>query len=250
MIEFRDEKKTKTKTIYIGIVILVIIVVITIVASQLLKYQVEGEKNLPFSISKFLIISTADGMNHDTSDSLWNLEISQTNDIYIEINKNNDKNDLLKKITLQNFNIISSPQKGEPRFYQPVNDKDLIYLYKDENIVNDKIEYNVSTNNNIKKHEISNTGGIISFSSCNNNIASYVSNSDTQIQYDGTLLTKTNIMDEEIKYQISFDIIVEMESNKAYKATITLDLPPDNLRETGTVQHELSDFDNIVFKRI
>ena len=41
-----------------------------------------------------------------------------------------------------------------------------------------------------------------------------------------------------------------MESNKAYKATITLDLPPDNLRETGTVQHELSDFDKIVFKRI
>ena len=252
MIEFREDKKSKKKIVYISIGIFIAIIVVTLIAIQLLKYQVEGEKNLPFEITDMLIVSTGDGIGNEDVENRWNLVVLQNNDIYIEIKEKTDENrkEHLKSVTLQNFNISNGPQKGEPKIYHPVNDKDLIYLYKDENLVQDKIEYNVASKNNIKKLELGPDGGILSFSSCSTNVAYYISNEDTEMKYDATLLNKVGISEEQLKYQINFDIIVEMESNKKYKATITLDLPLSNLLSEGTVQDEKTDFSNIIFKRL
>lgn len=255
MINFRSDigiKKSKRRIVYMSISISFTILIIILVAILLLKYNVEGEKNLPFEITNILIVSTVDAIGNDDSENRWNLSILQNNDIYIDIKEKSgvEKKDSFKKITLQNFNLISTPQKGEPKIYHPIDDKDLIYLYKDENLIEDKIEYKASSNSNLKKLEIARNGGIVSFSSCSNNIATYISNEDTEIRYDGSILNKVNINEEELKYEISFDIIVEMESNKKYQARIDLKLPLDNLITEGTVKKEIKDFDNIVFKRI
>ena len=255
MIEYKSniiKIESRKKIIYICILIAILILIFIFVAMNFLKYQVEGEKKLPFEITNMLIVSTADGIGKEDPNNRWNLSILQNNDIYIDIkNKSyNGKNDSIKKIVLENFTITNGPQEGEPKIYHPVNDKDLIYLYKDENLVYDKIEYNVAPTNNIKKLEIARNGGIVSFSSCSYNVATYISNDENEIKYDATLLNKVGINEEEVKYEINFDIIVEMESSKKYKSSINLNLPLDNLLQKGTIKMEIKDFSNIVFKRV
>ena len=41
--------------------------------------------------------------------------------------------------------------------------------------------------------ELANDGGLVTFSSCSKNIAQYVSDEDTEIKYDGSLLQKVNM---------------------------------------------------------
>lgn len=251
MIEFKENKITKQKSIYFSISFIVIIIVIAIVAIKLLQYNEEGEKNLPFLISKITVISTADGIEKEETQNKWDLSILQNNDIYIEIEKkeNENRNDFFKKVTLENFKIIENPQKGEITFYQPTNDKDIIYEYREENKTNEKVEYAVGKNNNLKKLEITKDSGIVSFSACVNNLENYISNEETEIKYDGSLLKKINVKEEEIKFKISFDLLIEMESNKEYKATFTLELPNGNIEAEGIVKKEITDFKDVIFKR-
>ena len=51
-------------------------------------------------------------------------------------------------------------------------------------------------------------------------------------------------------YDINFDIVIEMESKKKYKATLNVQLPLESLIQEGIVQKEITDFNNIIFKRI
>ena len=57
-------------------------------------------------------------------------------------------------------------------------------------------------------------------------------------------------MEEDIKLQFYFDIIVETNENVKYKGTIVLDMPGENLGEEGKSKIEINDFSNVVFKRI
>ena len=253
MIEFKNDliliKDNRKKIVFISVGVFLIVLLITFIAMQFLKYQVEGETNLPFKFTNLLIVSTADAIGKENSSDRWDLQLLQNNDIYLKIDMDDEK-DSLQKITIQNFVINNNPIKGEPKIYHPVDDKDLFYLYKEENLVDDKIEYNVSKNNNVKKLQIAMDGGIVSFSSCSDNIANFVSNDDTEIKYDGTLLNKVNISADDLKYQLNADIIIEMKSGKKYKTTMCFDLPLNNILEEGTVKQETSDFDNLIFKRI
>ena len=71
----------------------------------MLKYQVEGEKNMPFTISKLMLISNAEGVEKDEKSNVWNMDIMQNNDVYIEImkNKNYKQQEIIESITLDNF---------------------------------------------------------------------------------------------------------------------------------------------------
>ena len=44
------------------------------------------------------------------------------------------------------------------------------------------------------------------------NIGKYVSDSDSEITYNGSLLSKSSINEEDIKFSISFDMIIEIEN--------------------------------------
>ena len=78
----------------------------------------------------------------------------------------------------------------------------------------------------------------------------YSSNEDTQIQHDGTLLSKTGITLEQIQCEVAFDITITLKSGISYKGTVTLNLPAGNLIDEGTSSTEITDFSNVVFKRI
>lgn len=65
----------------------------------MLRYQVEGETNLPFELSKMIVVSTAESNEIEAvADTKWNFSVNQYNDIYLEIQKmmNTQKIQILK----------------------------------------------------------------------------------------------------------------------------------------------------------
>lgn len=99
MIDLEGTRDNKKKVIKISLFILVIVIIISVIGILLMKYNVEGETNLPFELKEVLVISSADANEMENKEKRWNLEILQNNDIYIEIKKNNkyNGNEELKK---------------------------------------------------------------------------------------------------------------------------------------------------------
>lgn len=233
-------------TLFIVTLILIIIVLL------ILKYQIEGEKNMPFKLGKIMIISTAEGIHKEEAEETWNLNIMQNNDIYIEIDKNKNYKDteIIDKITLDNFKIISNSEVGEITIYKPTTNENKTYEYLDEFIVNDKLEYIGSTQTNIKNLEIANQGGMILLRYTIKDASEYTSNEDNEIQHDGTLLAKTGISLEQIQFEVEFDLNITLKSGISYKGTVNLKLPVGNIIDEGTSSIEITDFKDVVFKRL
>ena len=94
-----SELKDK-KIVHICIILGIIAIILIIAGIIMLRYQVEGETNLPFELSKMIVISTAESKEIDKVDNLkWNFSINQYNDIYLQF----DKNEEYKKCQLKNL---------------------------------------------------------------------------------------------------------------------------------------------------
>ena len=76
-----------TKQFHICMVILIIVTILCAVGLITLKYNVEGESNLPFELSKITVISTIEGNDNEDANNKWNLTVNQNNDIYLYIKK-------------------------------------------------------------------------------------------------------------------------------------------------------------------
>lgn len=244
--------KISRKAIHLIIGICVIIAVTIFVGITMVKYEVEGEKNMPFELSKIMIVSTAEGFANEDSEYKWDFDIFQNNDVYISIVKNEDykKTEVIDRIVINNFTINEEPQKGEIVIYKPDNESTMSYSCKEEFEVTESLEYIGATESNLENLQIGNQGGSIIFRVSNKNLYTYQSNDDKQIIHDGTLLAKANIKNEEIKCKISFDIIIELKSEKKYKGTVTLELPEGNIVKNGQESIEITNLDDVVFKRI
>ena len=85
-------------------------VIFMVVISIMIKYEVEGEKVLPYSVSKILLVSTVDGKNNPTNDAIWNIGIKQVNDVYMYIDKTMDTKATIKEVKFENFVITDVPE--------------------------------------------------------------------------------------------------------------------------------------------
>ena len=94
---------------------------------------------------------------------------------------------------------------------------------------------------------ISNQGGIIELSVILNNLKKLQYNENEAIKVDGTLLKQ--IGEDRLKYQVSFDLIIELENNVKLKTKINLNLPAGNILENGIETIEETNM-KTVFKRI
>lgn len=247
----------RIQTIKLMIAIFVVLVTVTIVFAKVLKYQKEGERNMPFNLSKIIIISTAvkgdNQTDENSNSSVWNFNVIQTNDVYISIenNKNNSKNnEKIKNVVIDNIQIKEKPSIGNLNAYMPNSLDGDRYKYTDDYIISKSLTYRAADENNYKTLQISKNGGNISFSFANKEIGTYTSNEETEITYNGKMLSKLGITNENVKSKVSFDLIIELDDGKKYSGTIELDLLCDGLIENGTSQNEITDFSNIVFKRI
>lgn len=239
--------------IKMSIAISVLLIIIMVVIIIVIQYQIEGEKNMPYQLSKIAIISTAEGEQNTKNaeeTAKWNLSVNQNNDVYFFIDKNSaGEDDLIESVLIENINIVKQPSKGKVKTFMPSSVEGRTFSYDDSYLVNEKLEYKGGKTSNPKTLEIGSQGGsaIVRFS--NTNVGNFISNEDTEIKHDGTLITKVGASEEDVKFQVNFDFVIKINSIK-YKSNITLNLPCNNLTTDGTSTKEITDMSNIIFKRV
>lgn len=248
---FIDEfNRLKNNSLFNKIIIVIILFVIILVACFfMLRYQVEGEKNLPFTLSKIIVVSSAEGKDIETTEAKWTFNLIQNNDFYISINKNEEykKSETIKNIKIENIQINKKQSLGNVKNYRPAEEG--LFKNEDQLLIQDKLEYKGSSSSNVNKLEIGNQGGTILFRSSNMDLGTYETNED-EIVHDGRLLNKVGITNEKINYNIKFDIVIETSRGIKYKGNIEVELPKGNILEDGKGSLEKTDFDDVIFKRI
>lgn len=227
-----------------------IIMILMVVVSVMVKYEVEGEKTLPYSISKIFVISTVQGDAVDDGQNIWNINVKQANDLYFYINKDDVTEETIKQITIENFTVTKAPTKGNLAIYRPTGDLENLYTYSEQNYLEESLTYTGAAIDDLKTLEIANTGGVIGCRIALDNLGTYISNDSTEITYDGTLLQSIGVNIEEIKFALSFDILIETNKNVTYKGTISLELPAEDIITNGSSNFEITNFDDVIFKRI
>ena len=240
---------TKTKSFHICMIMVIIVAILFIVGMLVLRYSVEGETNMPFELSKIAIISSQEGIDDGQTDTRWSFNVHQANDIYLYIDKNEnyDKTEVIQSINVDNIQVEADNTENIKLYKPYAQEEKVIFKYKDEDIV-ENIEYTGDMESDLKNLKISNQGGIVAFRCSNNDVANYKSN-DEEINHN-ELLKKCNITNEDLQIKLSFHLTIKLESGKEYQAEIKLELPTGNVVENGNASTEITDLDNIIFKRI
>lgn len=242
--------RTKNKILKIVLSIVAVISIVFIVMVWLLTYHEEGEINIPFKISKIVVVSGVDGVQANNSDTQWAIDVNQNNDIYlyIEKNKNYGKTELIENVKISNFNITKETEKGEIKIYKTTTEENKMFSNTKEFEINE-LTYVGDLESSIKQSRISNQGGLIAFRCANNNISQYTSTDATEVNYN-QLLQMTNVNQKDLNLSISFDIEIKIVNKKTYQATISLELPVEDVIANGTSNVEITDLEDIVFKII
>ncbi len=231
-------------------IIVVITIMIFAIGMMILKYQVEGETNMPFQLSKISIISSSEGVDKETTQAKWTFDINQHNDVYLYIDKNKEYNQTkaIKTVKIEHMQIQEAASKENIKFYKPDNQEEkVIFKNKEENIV-ENIEYTGELESNLKQLKISNQGGLAAFRCSNNQLACFTSNDD-QINHN-ELLKKAGITKEQLQLKINFDLRIKVEEGNEYLATIHLDFPVEDIIEKGVTSKEITQTKDIIFKRV
>ena len=137
------KKLINKRYFHLCVILTIIIIMLFILGIIVLRYNVEGETNMPFNLSKITIISSSEGIDKDSGENKWAYDIAQNNDIYIYIEKNKryTREEVIKSVNISNINISKEMQKGEITLYKPdQSSKNIIFKNSEENKV-DQIEY-------------------------------------------------------------------------------------------------------------
>lgn len=246
----RRSSFSKKRIIHVCIVAFILIMIILIAVLFMFKYQVEGEKNLPFNVKKINIVSTAESDLTQDEEGIWHAGIFQKNDVFFVIEKNSNykKEDAIKKVSFENFQIIKSNENMIVDVYRPSTSAST-YNYSDEYKIENSLEYLGGQTTNTETLQINNQGGLIGFSVTLDNLGEYIFSENEKVPSDGTLLAKAGIKSEDINFQVSFDLIIETESEHKFKSNVVLDLPTGNILEEGVGTLEDTELNNIIFKR-
>lgn len=244
------DKEKKKQTIKLCVATVIFAVIILLVAIIMIRYNVEGDKNMPFNLSKIIIISTAEGSETEGEEK-WNFNVYQNNDVYIYIDKNEDyrgEEKILKSLKIENISITKAPLKGEVKAYMPNSVEGRIFSYDENYIIDGSLEYKGAEESNSQTLEIGSNGGraLIRFS--NTGLGKYSSDSDDEIIHDGTLLSKIGANNEDTQFEIAFDLVINVDTC-SYRANISLELPCGEILEEGTCSLEKTDMSDVIFKR-
>lgn len=236
--------------IKISIVAIVLIILIFIAIIVTYKYNIEGETNMPFKLSKIVIGSMVVSSDNQIANDVLVNEIVQNNGIYFEIKKNEEyqKDATIKSIEISNIQITKKPQKGNIKVYIPNTIENKRFTYSDNYILEgNSLTYKGASKSDTTTLEINNQGGIIGIAFGNTNLGTYNIMSEETI-IDGTMLKNMNITDEDIKFTVNFDFIINTNGKK-YKTNIKLDLPPSEITQSGKSSLEITDTSRYIFKR-
>lgn len=236
------------KHLKVAIFSIIVVVFVFVIGLIIFKYEIEGEniEELPFFIEQISVVSTADGIkNEENTEYLWNGEIIQVNDIYIKIAKNENTTNTIENIIIENLKM-ENPLKGNLNFSRIVKNEDTSNNY----IVEQLKEYRFigAQSTSLEELKIANQGGNIGLRIINNDLGTYRSNEE-EINYDGRILSIENITNEDIKFKVSFDVLIEVLNGIKYKTNVELELPTGNIVENGVEIEEFQGIENLIYKR-
>ena len=240
---------TSRKSFHVAMIIVILAVILFVVGILVLRYNVEGETNMPFELSKISVISSSGGNSLEAVDTRWKYSIYQSNDIYLYIDKNSNdaETEAISSILINNIHV-DGQNSDKVKIYRPDSQAESqMFVNQDTNVV-EQIEYKGAMESNLKNLEISNQGGLIVFRCLYDNLAEYSSNDDV-INYQ-ELLSKTGITNEELKAKLTFDFTIKTENGKEYNTNISLDIPIGDVVGQGTTSQEITDMSEFIFKRI
>lgn len=189
----------------------------------------------PFSVNKIVYFSTANAessINQNSSFTINNLY--QITDIAIFINNNSNGNytnkNTLKKVTLSDINISLPPSCGEPNlYYKSLNDF-AKNIFDDKQKINETIVFDTTSESEIDYSTpvlYNNTANPITLSYVNSNITTNYTLADSvsNLSYNGNLLKQCNITLNSIACKVSFNMIIENNSDETFTCPISLNIP-------------------------
>ncbi len=239
------------KAFHLFMILIIISIILFVFGIIVLKYNVEGETNMPFELTKITVISSSEGIDKQpVNGSKWAFDINQNNDIYLYIDKNKkyNKDEIIDSVIIDEIDIQKESQIGISNIYKTDSLTDTPILSNKEENKTDKIIYLGDTEPNIKQGKISNQGGIIVFRYSNEKLGEYISN-DEEINHS-ELLKKVNITEKDLKGNIKFNITIKLQSGKQYQANISLDTPVEGILQNGMSSIENTDLKDVIFRRI
>lgn len=246
-------EENKRKVVKKAVIVLALILLMMVIGFFIIKYETEGEIQMPFKLTKIMVISTADGTLKDDS----TISVTQCNDLYISIEKNPEytTKSKINNIYIENIKVMAEPARGRVEFYRPSAEGTSVYVYNSDLLLDGSITYSGDSQTSLKNLTISNQGGTISFRTCVRDIGEIPVNAEEnekEIGYsnDGTLLEKAQVTVSEIRYNMGFDIIIELSDGKMYKGYVNISLPIEDVEKNGVKGVEQADVEKVVFKRI
>lgn len=244
----RIDRKERIK---IATTLFLIIMGFMITIIIMLKYNIEGEKNMPFKLSEIIVISSGEGQakKENPENYRWNLNLIQYNDIYLHIANNEEykKNSFIESISIENFKF-DNPKVGSVRLYMPCSTEKSLFSMEDNYLINRKLTFNGADVTNTKTLQINNQGGNLVFRVANLDIGEFVSNEDEELSYNGTILSKTGVSIEDLKFDLLFDIVIKTNIN-SYRGSVRLELPCGDILTEGTSHLDKKDCTDIIFRR-
>lgn len=245
--------KRKNRVIHIYIISVILVIALSTVFFIMYKYNVEGEKNLPFNITKLMIISSAETKNFEKQENNYQADVIQKNDIYIAIEKNENykKTDTIKEIIFKNFEIIEQAKTGKINIYR-TSEGTNTFEYIEKYLINNEVIFTggKETNLNQEQMTIGNQGGLLKISITLEDLGKLIYTENENIESNGKLLNKLNLKNEDIQTKLSFDVIIKLNSENTFKTNIILDLPVGDIVNEGVCTSENNNLEKLVFKRI
>ena len=241
-----DKFKINKKVLILLLIILVLIVVGIMIFNSLQIYRVnnifaqEAEQkqdeldNPIFKIEKILVYSAANVADSSEDSNLSDINISQFTDFAIYINNTETIEELTEENTVNSIYIdnieVSETTLGTQKvFYKDIDD---LCIYKKVSEGLTKIEFSVLHSNSEKEQNIISNSFYTDCSEplvltyVNENIVKGedLSNSNSIISLDGSILDYLEIDLDDLNYTISFTINIENNLGELYKCDYSLDI--------------------------
>ena len=198
-----------------------------------------------FSIDKIYMYSGANAESNSTDKAVWDLNIHQYTNIAIYINNRSEQElnyaNSIKEMYIENVRFTGL-KSGEPTLqFMDINNFGK-YVDEEENTITDKLEYKVLNDGDINYSEAE------IYADCSNPIVlqyidknikknEIISDTSSELKFDGELLRKTNIPLDSIKCNLAFDIIIINNYDQKFIANVYIDIPLEDT-ETGNSIYE------------
>ena len=214
---------------------LIIILIVTIYYSfQMNREYTNGDRRLPFTIEKNTIITVLDGQRKTIENDNQNemLEIGIIDDIYLDLNLNDEKNKKIKTITLDKFDITNEFEDIKKIKIVPISEN-LIEKKEDKTLENGKIEFKIEHKNDEENSKVR-----VGFRLYHEKISEKKVKKDEIITYGKGLVDNNNDIEKYNLAKIKFKVNITMDNNEEYETSINIDKVGMERKDFGLFKEE------------